>query len=60
MTLKELMQLAYNAGRQVHASGSRPFNDWWEEDGRERHDAFTAQLDEPLDVLIYKLEEDDQ
>ncbi len=44
MTLKELMQLVYNAGRDDadERFGGRGWQAWWQKFGKERHDAWMA------------------
>lgn len=42
MTLKELMQLCYNAGTEINEGGG--FAWWWKAYGEERHDAFAKEL----------------
>ena len=50
MTLKELMQLCYNAGGYIYEDapkGGGGFEWWWGKYGEDRHDAFTAELISP-------------
>lgn len=42
MTLKELLRLAYNAGRD-DVDG---FDAWWESEGEERQDVFLDEQDD--------------
>ncbi len=50
MTLKELMQLCYNAGRDGNTGSAsafaewQGFDDWWDQYGEERHDDYAKAL----------------
>jgi len=58
MILEELMRLAYNAGQETVATKRfAGWTDWWEEYGKERHDAFIDQeLEEIVRVYFQKKE----
>lgn len=52
MTLKELMQLCYNAGSYIYGDaplGGGGWTWWWDKYGQERHDAFGETLAEDMD-----------
>jgi|TARA_Y100000310_G_scaffold36352_1_gene34245 hypothetical protein len=58
MKLKELMQLAYTMGRESVTIGSLPsWEVWWDNGGKERHDAYQGahrvELPEGTDVEEY-------
>lgn len=39
MTLKDLLRLAFNAGREAEDG----FDAWWDEDGAERHEEYLTE-----------------
>lgn len=60
MTLKELMRLCYNAGREEaenknypheHHAGSGGWGMWWQEYGEQRHDDFKDVIISDPDLI---------
>jgi len=52
VTLKELMRISFNMGRESTTIGQFPsFELWWENDGKDRHDAFTADAGPAVELL---------
>jgi len=53
LTLKELMQLCYNAGREAGDNMSETsFQDWWDDYGEERHDEFSKTKEQRYDEWL--------
>jgi len=44
LTLKELMQVSFNAGSTQDPNELMPFSAWWKLYGEERHDHYIARL----------------
>jgi len=55
MTLKDLMQLCFRAGRENVHDPAMGWDWWWHEYGEERHNDFADALDDvPMERLVDK------
>ncbi len=54
LTLKELMQVCWNAGKEVHGLSEVNFSDWWHDYGEDRHSKGVQEigdLSEAVDII---------